>query len=79
MYRLAENGREFVLNNKVTNAAEKIIGGRLTQDSLIAALSSSRSNVNYSDQRRFNSGISAGDRRAIRNDTQTLLEDLIRS
>ncbi len=38
IYRLGEAGREFVLNNRATRAAEQIMHGRLTQDGLVATL-----------------------------------------
>ncbi len=61
-------------------AAEEMIGGQLTQDRLMAALSNGRDkNINYTDQRRFNSGTSARDRREMYNETKTLLEDLVRN
>ena len=80
LYKMAWDGKkEFVMSNATTRAAEQVIGGQLTQESLMRVLSmGDRKSINYQDQRRFNSGMSARDRRAIRNDTQQLLEGLVR-
>lgn len=39
-YRMAEQGKEFTLSNPTTTAAEKLLGGRLTQESLLRGLGS---------------------------------------
>jgi|GEM_PF-5756142 len=38
-YQMAEEGKEFVLSNRTTRAVESRMGGSLTQDSVLAALS----------------------------------------
>jgi len=40
-YRMAEQGREFVLNNATTMAAERMMGGSLSQDTFLRAISRS--------------------------------------
>ncbi len=54
MYQLGELGREFVLNNQTTKAAETVLGN-LTQDKLLAALGGLSSNtVNSNVAQTFN-------------------------
>lgn len=69
LYVGGERGREFVMNNSTTRAAESLIGGGLTQERLIAALSGGGSRrVTYNDQRRIDSNLSIHDRQVIRDD-----------
>ncbi len=75
LYRMAANGQpEYVLSGAATRAAEKIIGGRLTQDALLTAMvrgaaqGGSRT-LTYNDQRRFNASVPLSERRAIVNET----------
>lgn len=74
IYGLAMNGqREFVLSGSSTKAAEQVIGGSLSQDSMLqafAALSSMRKGLQYNDNRKFNTAISTRDRRAIQQETR---------
>jgi len=63
-----ENGREFVMNNQTTRAAESLLGGQLTQERLISALAGGK-RISYHDSRRFDSSVSAADRRMIANET----------
>ena len=68
LYNVSEGGkREFALNNSTTKAAEQMIGGQLTQDRLLSALSGGR-RITYNDQRRIDSRLSTSDRRLIRDD-----------
>lgn len=39
IYRMGERGREFVLSHQMTRRAEQIVGGSLTQESVLSALS----------------------------------------
>jgi len=71
MFRNA-GANEFVMNSRTTRAAEGIIGGTLTQQRLIAAMGGGK-RINYHDHRRIDSSLSAGDRRAIVNDTMSAL------
>lgn len=76
---MAQDGRtEFVLSGDTTKAAEMLIGGRLTQDTLMAALrGNGRSQVTWNDNRRFDSRLSGDDRRAIQNDTMQTLAGVL--
>ena len=67
IYRLAwDRAREFVLSGQTTQAAEKIIGGNLTQDNLMRALSmGSARNINYVDNRRMERALGKDDRAAF--------------
>lgn len=68
-YTLGERGTEFVMANGTTRAAENIIGGKLSQVNLIAALASGGGRrINYNDHRRIDSRLSSHDRDVIRND-----------
>lgn len=57
MYELGEGGREFVLSNATTTAAEGLLGGSLTQRDLLAAMASGglggQRNINYNPQYNF--------------------------
>lgn len=66
------NRREFMLSNPTVRAAERIIGGTLTQERLLSALSSNKQ-LTYNDSRRFDSRVSASERRMIANETLSLL------
>ena len=66
-----EQGREYVMNNKTTRAAESIIGGKLSQENLLAAIS--RGRVQYNDNRRFEATPSPFDRRKMRDEMVTAL------
>lgn len=43
LYHMAEQGREFVLNNSTTRAAENLMGRQLTQQDIIAGMSGKNS------------------------------------
>lgn len=79
IYGLAQNGKtEYVLSGDTTRAAEKLIGGRLTQDGLLSALrSGARSVITWNDQRRFDSRLSGADRRVIQRDTLDTLAGVL--
>jgi len=66
-----EQGREYVMNNKTTRAAESMIGGRLSQENLLAAIS--RGRVQYNDNRRFEATPSPFDRRKMVDEMVTAL------
>lgn len=63
--RTGERGREFVLSNRTTRAAESIIGGTLTQQRFLQALAGGR-NANVYQSMRFSGEIGAGDKREVR-------------
>jgi hypothetical protein len=71
---------EFVLSGNTTKAAESVIGGNLTQAGLLSALSlygAARRSMQYTDNRRFNSGISVQERRAIQQDTIAIVNGML--
>lgn len=57
-----ERGREFILSNSTTRAAERMIGQTLTQANFLRALNGG---VNVHQSMRFSGEISAGDKRQI--------------
>jgi hypothetical protein len=67
-YTLGEQGREYVLTNRTTQAAEAIVGGSLTQDRLLGAIARGGPTVNYSG--RFSGEYTAGMRRQVNADVQ---------
>jgi hypothetical protein len=67
--------REFVLSGDATRAAENLIGNQLTQDNVMNSIRNSQ--VQYNDHRRFNNGISATERRQIRQDTVDTLSEIL--
>ena len=79
LVRTGEKGYEYILSHNTARAAENIIGGRLTQDSLLAALMNSGGNKNvvWQDQRRFSGEYSNAMRREVRNDTQRYLVEAL--
>jgi hypothetical protein len=75
---------EYVLKRDLTLAAERATNGSLTNDKLMALIArgsgagsveGGRGSVTWNDHRRFDSSLSAADRRAIRQDTQSVLEE----
>ena len=85
LYRLgdASSGgpgrREFVLNGPSTTAAEKIIGGQLSQAGLLRALGGGTSNqqANYYDYRRMERPMSKDDKNAYRQGAMDALNELL--
>lgn len=73
VYRMAEGGREFVLNNMTTLAAERAMGGSLSQDGIMRAVAgsgrgggSSRS-LSLSNSATFVGAFSDAEKAAMRN------------
>lgn len=64
VYRRGEEGREFVLNHATTRAMESLVGGRLTQASILRG-GGGGGTITVNDQRRFDSRVTAQDRREI--------------
>lgn len=75
LYMRGEQGREFVMTNSTTKAAESVLGGALTQQRLMAALGGKR--ITYNDSRRIDASLSANQRRQIANDTLSILSGSI--
>jgi len=72
--RTGEEGREFILSNRATRAAERMVGGGLTQDAILSALArggtgNSRS-LTVNDNSRFDGRISASQVREIKRETR---------
>lgn len=61
-----EAGREFIMSNQTTRQAENMLGGRLTQERLLNALSGGR-RVNYYDNRRVSGELSPSQMHALKN------------
>jgi len=78
LVRTGERGYEYVMTHNTTRAAEAMIGGRLTQQSLMSALAGagSRQSVTWNDQRRFSGEYTNAIRRANQRDTLELLGGL---
>ena len=62
--------REYVLSAATTRALEGMIGGRLTQQSVLGA---GRGAVTWNDERRFYAGVKPEERRMITEDTMEVL------
>lgn len=75
LFRGGEGGREFVMSNRTTRAAESMLGGNLTQSRLLQILSGRQ--TTYNDHRRFDASVSQRDRRMILDDTMTALSGAI--
>lgn len=71
------HANEFVLNARTTRAAEAAAGRRLDQTTLMRMLGSGGGSVTWNDQRRFDSSLSAGQRREINQDTEELLGSIL--
>lgn len=62
--RVGERGREFVMSNSTTRAAENIIGGSLTQQRLLQSVARGAS---VYQNMRFSGSIGAADKREVKN------------
>lgn len=63
---VAENGKEFILNNQTTRSIESILGGRINQQDLVRELGR---NVTVNDNRKFDSSLSRAEIEFIKNET----------
>lgn len=72
--------REFVMSGNTTRAAERAMGGQLTQDKILAALAvaGGSRNVNYTDNRRMPSQ-GPIDREMLREDMRSLLRQELKN
>lgn len=72
---------EYILRGDVTEMAERVLGGRLSQERVLSMLNSfgnrNRNNVTYNDQRRVDSRVSNTDRERLANDTRDVLEGIV--
>lgn len=72
---------EFVSSRPTTQALESVIGGRLTQQSMLALAAAARgsmSSVVWHDNRRFSGEYTMSMRRANRRDTLQILKDVLK-
>lgn len=75
-YTLGEGGREFVMSNATTRAAESAIGGgALSQDSVLAAIGHGGGGINMTISPSF-SNVGASDQAWIRNELATLARQI---
>lgn len=72
VYRVGERGREFVLSNSTTRAAESMMGGQLNQERMLMAMAGGK-RFEYNDNRRIDSQLSVRDRRIIAQDIRDSL------
>lgn len=58
LYNLGEEGDEFVMSNRTTKAAEQLLGGRLTQEGILAGLSATGRGANLTQNFTFHGRLS---------------------
>lgn len=82
--RVGEQGREFMLSNAATTAAERMMGGQLTQQGLLAMMAAGQSGGSSSEIN-FNQQVTITDARdpqkvaeIVRRETWTVLDELTR-
>lgn len=82
-YTLGDNpnggrgGTEFVMSGNTTQAAERLLGGQLSQERLLSAMgmyAGSRNAFNYQDNRRIDGRLGPTDRQMIVNETVRAVE-----
>ncbi len=74
--KTGEQGIEYILTNQTVRAAERIIGGKLTQDGLLAALANSGGNrsVTVNANGRFSGEYTQSMRRAVQKDVKSSVQ-----
>jgi hypothetical protein len=72
------HGIEFVTNPATTRALERMIGGRLNQQNLIAAVSGGGQNITLNDSRRFDGTYTKAMRREVRDSTLETLREVFK-
>jgi len=70
--------QEFVTNPATTRALERMIGGRLNQQNLIAAVSGGGQNITLNDSRRFDGTYTKSMRREVRESTLETLREVFK-
>lgn len=68
-----ERGVEWIASHSTTRAAEQIVGGRLTQENVLAAMMGRGGQVVWNDMRRFDGSYTQEIRRENRKDTLAIL------
>mgnify|MGYP000701333434 FL=1 len=78
IYKMAEDGNpEFVLKGSSTRLAEKMVGGKLTQQNVMSAMQGGgRGQVVWNDYRRFDGQYTSAMKRQVTNDTQAVLKEV---
>ena len=71
IYRMHDH--EYVLNQQTTRALEKMVGGNLSQQSVLSSLAGKTGQISYVDNRRFDGRVSAADRSELRRMTDVQL------
>ncbi len=70
-----------MLGGDLTELAERVLGGRISRQGMIALLSAAggrgRNNIIYNDSRRIDSRISNSDRQGLMDDTLEVLHSVI--
>jgi hypothetical protein len=69
---------EFITTPGTTGALEQLIGGRLNQQNLIAAVAGGGSNVQWNDQRRFSGEYTKSMKRQVERDTLATIEKVFK-
>lgn len=72
------HGVEFVTNPFTTRALERLIGGRLNQQNLVAAVAGGGGSVVWNDQRRFSGEYTKSMRRENHKDTIGILKEVFK-
>jgi hypothetical protein len=73
------HGVEFVTNPATTRALERMVGGRLNQQNLIAAVAGGgQTSVQWNDNRRFSSEYTKSMRREVQQDTLEVLKQVFK-
>lgn len=79
VYQMGEEGIEWTMNHATTKAAERLVGGSLSQDTVLAAMATGNRGggggvqVVWNDYRRFDSSVSKEERNLIRQDTEAMV------
>lgn len=80
MYAMAQNGMpEYVLSGQATRVLEQMLGGKVSERALLASVAGggARASITWNDHRRFDGDVSASVRRATREDTLHILDEVI--
>ena len=73
-----ERGVEWMASHSTTRAAEQIVGGRLTQENVLAAMMGRGGGVTWNDNRSFSGEYTNAIRNANRRDTVEMLAQALR-
>lgn len=77
LYRMAQDGqRQFVLSGSATRALESMVGGKLSQSSVMQQVRNGGSSVQIVDNKQYYRGISPRERKEIRQDMVETLSNV---